>query len=297
MATQLTTRGLALLLLLSAVWGGSFLFMRMAVAEVGPAWLILSRVGLAALFLGMVAFWFKQGLALRVYWRHYLVLGLLNSALPFLMYAYAAQILSASLLSILNATAPIWAAAMAVVWRRAPLPVSKWVGMGTGLLGVVVLVGQAALTLPPGGGLAIAAGLIATLCYGIATHYTQFAPEVAPFANAHGSMWAATVWVMPMALMSPFPTEVVLLPTGLAVLALGIVCSGIAYLIYFRLVADFGGVSALTVTYLIPVFGTLWGVLFLDEPIGWVTVFGGMLVLIGTARVTDLSWSSLWGRR
>ncbi|MFZ9538558.1 MAG: EamA family transporter, partial [Burkholderiaceae bacterium] len=106
----MTLVGFARLLLLAALWGGSFLFMRMAASAVGPTWLILARVGLAAIFLWLVALWFKKGLRASHYWRHYLVLGFFNSALPFLLFAYAAQTISASLLSILNATAPMWAA-------------------------------------------------------------------------------------------------------------------------------------------------------------------------------------------
>jgi drug/metabolite transporter (DMT)-like permease len=285
----MTLIGFARLLLLAALWGGSFLFMRMTASVVGPAWLILARVGLAAIFLGLVAIWFKKGLQASQYWRHYLVLGIFNSALPFLLFAYAAQTISASLLSILNATAPMWAAIIAAVWLKSELSMTKWVGMGVGLLGVAVLAGIESMTLPTGDIWAIAAGLVATLSYGIATNYTKVAPNVESFSNAHGSMWAATLVMIPMALATPMPAEVPMVPTGLAVLALGIVCSGVAYLIYFSLIADFGGVSALTVTFLIPVFGTLWGAWFLDEPVTWTTVGGDLLVLLGTALVTGFS--------
>jgi drug/metabolite transporter (DMT)-like permease len=288
--------GFARLLLLAALWGGSFLFMRMTASVVGPAWLILARVGLAAIFLWMVAKWFKKGLQASQYWRHYLVLGFFNSALPFLLFAYAAQTISASLLSILNATAPMWAAIIAVVWLQSELSMYKWVGMGFGLVGVALLAGIESMTLPAGGMWAIAAGLVATLSYGIATNYTKVAPNVESFSNAHGSMWAATLVMIPVALATPMPAEISMVPTGLAVLALGIVCSGVAYLIYFSLIADFGGVSALTVTFLIPVFGTIWGAWLLGEPVTWTTVGGGLLVLLGTAMVTGFSPMTLFGR-
>jgi len=292
----MTPIGFSRLLLLAALWGGSFLFMRMAAFVVGPAWLILARVGLAAIFLWMVAMWFRKGLQASRHWRHYLVLGFLNSALPFLLFAYAAQTISASLLSILNATAPMWAAVIARVWLKSELSMFKWVGMGTGLTGVAVLAGVESITLPAGGIWAIAAGLAATLSYGIATNYTKVAPNVESFSNAHGSMWAATLVMIPVALATPMPAEVPMIPTGLAVLALGIICSGFAYLIYFRLIADFGGVSALTVTFLIPVFGTLWGAWFLDELVTWTTAGGGLLVVLGTAMVTGFSPMALFGR-
>lgn len=293
---QMTLIGWTRLLFLSALWGGSFLFMRMAATAVGPAWLILARVGLAAVFLGVVALWLKKALQASKYWRHYLVLGLFNSALPFVLFAYAAQTLSASLLSILNATAPMWAAVIAAARRQSELSLMKWLGMGVGLAGVAVLAGVESLSLPPGGMIAIGAALAATLSYGIATTYTKVASSVEPFSNAQGSMWAATLILIPAALATPFPAEIPWAPIGLAVLALGIVCSGVAYLIYFRLVADFGGVSALTVTFLIPVFGTLWAAWVLDEPVTWTTVAGGLLVLVGTALVTGFSWKTLFGR-
>jgi len=292
----MTPIGFSRLLLLAALWGGSFLFMRMAASVVGPAWLILARVGLAAIFLWMVAMWFRKGLQASRHWRHYLVLGFFNSALPFLLFAYAAQTISASLLSILNATAPMWAAVIARVWLKSELSMFKWVGMGTGLTGVAVLAGVESIILPAGGIWAIAAGLAATLSYGIATNYTKVAPNVESFSNAHGSMWAATLVMIPVALATPMPAEVPMIPTGLAVLALGIICSGFAYLIYFRLIADFGGVSALTVTFLIPVFGTLWGAWFLDELVTWTTAGSGLLVVLGTAMVTGFSPMALFGR-
>ena len=297
MVTPMTSAGFARLLLLSALWGGSFPFMRMAAPVVGPAWLILARVGLAAAFLFMVGLWLKKGLQASRYWRHYLVLGFFNSALPFLLFAYAAQRISASLLSILNATAPIWAAALAAIWRRAELTRAKVLGMAMGLAGVAVSAGIQSLTLPEGGMLAIGAALAAAFSYGIATNYIRVAPNVEAFSNAHASMWAAALVMVPVALVTPFPTEVSLVPTGLAVLTLGIVCSGVAYLIYFRLISEFGAVSALTVTFLIPVFGTLWGAWLLAGPVTLTMVLGGGLVLAGTALATGFSWRTLFGRK
>ena len=147
-----------------------------------------------------------------------------------------------------------------------------------------------------GGGDCAGMAQIATLSYGIATNYTKVAPTVDSFSNAYGSMWAATLLMIPVALATPIPAEVPMVPTGLAVLALGIVCSGVAYLIYFRLIADFGGVSALTVAFLIPVFGTFWGAWLLGEPVTWSTLIGGLMVLMGTAMVTGFSPSTLFGR-
>ena len=118
---------------------------------------------------------------------------------------------------------------------------------------------------------------------------------MAPFANAHGSMWAAALLLAPVAALSPVPAMPAT-PVLLAVLALAILCSGVAYLLYFRLVADLGAASALTVTFLIPVFGVLWGHLVLGEPLGWSTLVGALVVIVGTALVTGFQPAAMWRR-
>ncbi len=289
----MNTASLTRLLLLSAIWGASFLFMRIGAPVLGPSLLIFARVGLAALFLLMMAFYLRKTLNTPRYWKHYLMLGLFNSALPFLLFAYAAQTASASLLSILNATAPIWAAAIGAIWLRSRPSSKALFGMLLGVIGVSLLAGVETLTLPDGGVLAILAGLGAAFSYGIATTYAKTAKSIEPFANAHGSMWAATLMLIPLALQAtPLPTMPPL-HVIFSVTALGIVCSGVAYLLYFRLIADIGAAPALTVTFLIPVFGILWGTLFLGEHIGWHTVVGSLTVLTGTALVTGFSISTV----
>lgn len=281
------------LLLLSAIWGASFLFMRIGAPVLGPSILILARVGLAALFLLMVAIYLKKSLNAPRYWKHYLMLGLFNSAFPFLLFAYAAQTVSASLLSILNATAPIWAAVISAIWLRTRLSPKVLLGMLLGVFGVALLAKVEAFALPNGGVLAIAAGIGAAFSYGIATTYTKSATSVEPFANAHGSMWAATLILIPFALNAPAIATMPTLHVTLSVIALGVICSGVAYLLYFRLIADLGAASALTVAFLIPVFGILWGALFLGELVGWHTFVGAAMVLIGTALVTGFKISTV----
>ena len=279
---------LARLLSLAAIWGGSFLFMRVAAPVLGPTQLIAYRVALAAIFLLAIALLQHRAIAARRHWRHYLILGASNSALPFLLFAFAAQTLSASLLSILNATAPIFAAAIASLARRA-LPAPRVaLGLVLGIAGVVVLASFDAVMLRPGAGVALLAGLGASLSYGIASTYAKSAPNVDAFANALGSMGAATLLVAPAMPFfpphAPADTEVII-----AVIALGVVCSGVAYLLYFRLIADLGPASALTVTFLIPVFGVLWGRVFLGEPVGLHTLAGSAIVVVGTALVTGFT--------
>lgn len=277
------------LLVLGAIWGASFLFTRIAVPSLGPAWLIAVRVGCAALFLALVAVLLRRRLPLAGNLRHYLVLGFCNTAFPFLLFAYAAQTLSASLLSILNSTAPMFGAAIgAVLFRQRP----SWrvlAGLLCGSAGVALLVLKDASAAVPGSPLALAAGVAAPFFYGLASHYAKrTAGRLDPFTVAHGSMWGATALALPLlfAVPSPFATGQVGPGVGSAALALGVLCTGIAYLMYFKLVAEIGATPALTVTFLIPVFGVLWGVLFLHEPFGAGALVGAACVLAGTALVT-----------
>jgi len=292
----MTAASLARLLALSAIWGASFLFMRMGAPVLGPTLLIGCRVLFAALFLAVVGAALRKPLDARRNAGHYLVLGLFNSALPFLLFAFAARTLSASLLSILNATAPIWGAVIGALWTRTALPARAMLGLALGVAGVALLVGFDPSTLRAGAPLAIALALAAAVSYGIATNYAKSARKVEPFANAHGSMWAATLLIAPAVPFAP-PAAWPGLTIALAVLALGVVCSGVAYLLYFRLVADIGAASALTVTFLVPVFGVLWGHLFLGEPLGWNTLVGALVVIVGTALVTGFSVRTLSGRK
>lgn len=273
------------LLLLAAIWGASFLFIRIAVPVFGPFNLMGGRVLFAAVFLALIAAVLHKKLDWRENWIHYLKLGFINSALPFLLFAYAAGVLTASLLSVLNATAPIWGAVIGILFFRQPLSLSVVAGLLLGISGVAILVGFDPVLEQPGALLAVASAASAACCYGIATHYTRRAKAVEPFANAHGSMWGATLLLLPLCALSAPPVQISV-GAALAVLTLGVVCTGVAYLLYFKLVQEVGATPALTVTFLIPVFGVLWGALFLGEQVGWHTAVGALTVLTGTALVT-----------
>lgn len=283
-------------LLLSALWGGSFLLLKIGASGLDPVTLIAARVGLAALFLFAAGSVLGRTLHLRTHWRHYLILGFFNSALPFLLFAVAAGAISASLMSILNATAPIWGAVIGAVWTRTRLTLKAIAGLVLGLGGVAVLTGFDPSTFTPDAMGAIFCALAAAASYGIATTYARTATRAEPFANAHGSMWAATLLLVPLV---PFTASAVPVDGSIigAVVALGILCTGIAYLIYFRLIADIGPAPALTVTFLIPVFGVMWGHVILGEPIGGAMLIGAAMVLVGTALVTGFSPRSFWHSR
>ncbi|MCC7184383.1 MAG: DMT family transporter [Rhodocyclaceae bacterium] len=276
------------LILLAALWGGSFYFLRALAPVFAPGPLILVRVGCAALFLTVMAIARRRRIELLRHGRHYLIMGLLNAALPFVLFAYAAHSLSASLLSILNACAPVFGALFAALWLRTGISRPTALGLLMGVCGVALLAGSD-IGLPASGWAApLVAGLAASASYGLATAYAKAVPDSAtPFQNALGSMWAATLMLLPALWASPAPTGA---DAGhwLAALMLGVLSTGLAFLLYFRLIEDEGPTRALTVTFLIPLFGVLWGSLFLGEPVGWSLLTGGALILLGTALSTGL---------
>lgn len=274
--------------MLAAIWGGSFLFMRIAANPLGPAVLIEARVLCAAITLLLVSFYLKRKLSFNAHSKHFFILGLFNTALPFLCFAYAAQTLNASTLAILNSTAPIWAAIIGAIWTKTALESKVLLGLGIGVTGVSVLVGWDAFNIGQEAILPIFAAVMAAFSYGIASNYTKTAPKVEAFNNAHGSMWAAVLIVLPFVFFMPM-REAPDLTITTSVILLGAVCTGLAYLLYFNLINELGAPSALSVTFLIPVFGILWGNLFLGEAIGINTVVGSVLVITGTMLVTSLS--------
>ncbi|HOL65243.1 MAG TPA: DMT family transporter [Accumulibacter sp.] len=287
------------LLLLGALWGASFLFTRLAVPELGPLWLVAVRVLAGALFLLVVASLLRSTLALRGHWRHFFCLGFLNTALPFALFAYAATTLTASLLSIINSTAPLWGVTFGMLLSR-QLPAPRIIGgLAAGLIGVSLLVLRDPAALAAGSAWPVVAALLAPVCYGLASHYARLrTAHVAPMAVAHGSMWGALLCLLPLLPFSPRLSSAMLSAGGMAAaLALGVLCTGLAYQIYFRLVREIGAASALTVTFLIPLFGILWGALFLQEAVTGTTFVGAAFVLLGTALVTGFNPLALRSQR
>lgn len=272
---------------LAALWGGSFLFLRLGVPSFGAGWIIELRVLIAFAFLLLVGRWLGRRIDWLPNWRHYTLMGLFNSGAPFLLFAYAAKTLPASMLSVFNSTAPIWGALLGLIFLRIPVSRSAAVGLVIGVVGVAVLTLGGGASLPPGSAWPIAAAALAPVCYAIASALARRAPASAggAFENAAGSMGASSLLVLPMCVLLPMNVS----PDGIAwgsALALGILCTGIAYLLYFRLITDVGPMKALSVTFLIPIFGTLWGVLFLGEALTRELLIGGLLILTGTLLTT-----------
>jgi drug/metabolite transporter (DMT)-like permease len=272
----------ARLLSLAALWGGSFAFIRVAVPTLGPIWLAESRVALAFAALFAVALIRRDVPSLAAHWRAYLAIGTVNSALPFALFSFAEQFISASNAAILNATSPFFGAIVAAAWLREPLGARRLTGMALGLAGVVLLVGWQAEPLSASTLVAALACLAAALCYGIASVYAKVRMTGIPsFAIAVYSQLAAAIVLTP-ALPFALPPSALSPLVAANVLALALASTAIAYLLYFRLIADVGPARALTVTFLIPLFGVLWGVLFLDEPVAINMLAGCALILAGT---------------
>jgi drug/metabolite transporter (DMT)-like permease len=275
----------ARLVALAAIWGASFIFIRVAVVPLGPVATAELRVVLASVTLLAWLGFAGIGLGLREHWRLYLVVGTLNSALPFALWAFSAIHLPASYLVVLNATSPLFGAAVSAVWLRERITARAALGLAAGVAGVGMLVGLGPVQPTPAVLWAIAAGALAALLYAVAAAYMKHrSSAVDAAAVATGSQLGATLVLAPLLA----PLAPVAWPTPAewaAVVALGVLCTGIAYLLYFRLIADVGPTRALTVTFLIPLFGMLWGALFLGEAITPVMAAGCALVLAGTALI------------
>jgi drug/metabolite transporter (DMT)-like permease len=272
----------ARLVALAALWGGSFAFMRVAVAGMGPLWLATCRVALAFVALYAVARVRGNVPALRVHWRDYLVVGVFNTALPFALFSWAAQYVTASTASILNATSPFFAAIVAALWLKDRLTPAKLAGMALGFTGVTLLVGWQPHSADNNALIAVGAGLVAASCYGIASVYVKARLTGKPsFAIALYSQMMAALVLAPALLFAPLPVSITPLVAG-NVLALALASTALAYLLYFKLVATVGPARALTVTFLIPMFGVLWGWLFLGEVIGASTLAACALIVCGT---------------
>lgn len=282
-----------LLILLGALWGASFLFIRLSVAELGPVWLVWLRVLAGALFLLGAATLMRRSLQMGGNGRHFLILGLLNTALPFVLFSFAAKSLTASLLSIINSTAPLWGVVFGIALTRQLPGLRTLCGLAAGSTGVAVLVSGDASALAANSWLPVLAAVCAPVCYGMASHYARLrTAHIEPFAVAHGSMWGAFACTLPALAFSPLPAgewSAISQGTLWSALALGVLCTGLAYLIYFQLIRDIGAASALTVTFLIPLFGILWGALFLGEAVTANTFVGAAFVLAGTALVTGFN--------
>jgi drug/metabolite transporter (DMT)-like permease len=285
----MTPRDFAGLFVLGALWGGSFLFIRVAVPALGPFFLVQLRVGLAAAVLLLYALAAGRVPKIRSRWRSFLILGFFNAAVPFTLISASEIYLTASLAAILNSTTVMFTAIVAAVWMGDALTARKLVGIVLGIVGVTVLVGWDPLPLNGAVLFAVAAMLLASLSYALgATYVKRSFSGIPPLGMAIGQLTAATALLLPLSVVS-VPERTPSLAVTLCVLGLAFLSTAAAYLIYFRLIENVGPTSTVTVTLLVPVFGLLFGVLLLDEPFGPGTLAGLAIILSSVLLITGIS--------
>lgn len=273
----------AKLLGLSSVWGASFLFMRVAAPAFGPIPLMMVRVGTALLcFLPfLLRPKVRAGLAQNA--KHLFVVGLLSTAVPFSLLAFATLSLEAGFTSLINATTPLFAATVGAFWLGIPLKRIQVMGLLIGVSGVLILVWGKLSFSSGGAGWAIAAGLLASSSYGFSVHYTRrFLTDVSAVVTSAGGMLGGSLALIPLGLWQWPAANPALLEWGSA-LALGIFCTALAYLIFFDVIKRTGATNASTVTFMVPGFAILWGTVFLGETLTLRTVVGMLVTLAGTA--------------
>lgn len=282
-------RDFAALILLGTLWGGSFLFIRVAVPALGPFLLVELRVGLAAAALFLYALAAGSMPKIRGRWRSFLVLGFLNAAVPFSLISAAEIHLTASLAAILNSTTVMFTAIVAAVWMGDALTVRKAIGIVLGIGGVGVLVGWDPLPVNGAVLLAVAAMLLASLSYALgATYAKRSFSGIPPLGMAIGQLGGTVALLLPLALVS-VPERAPSTVVTLCMLGLAFLSTAVAYLIYFRLIENVGPTSTVTVTLLVPVFGLLFGVLLLEEPFGPGTLAGLGIILASVVLITGIA--------
>jgi len=278
--------------LLAAIWGSSFLFMRLGAVEFGALPTAGVRVAIASLFLLPLLLWRGLGPQLARHWKKVFFIGLLNSAIPFACFSFALLSISTGLSAILNATAPLFGALVAWVWLKDRPHGLRILGLVIGFVGVALLAWDKASFKPNASGVAtgwaVLACLLACLCYGISASYTKRHLNGLPaLVTATGSQLGATLglalptlWLWPQRM--PGSTA------WLALLAVGVLCTGVAYILFFRLIENVGPARSLTVTFVVPVFAMIYGAIFLNEAVSLWMLICGVIIVCGTALSANL---------
>lgn len=287
--------------LLAAIWGSSFLFMRLAVVDFGVVPTAAVRVAIAAAFLLPLMLWRGLGRVFRRHWPAICLVGLLNSGIPFLLFAFALLSITTGLSAILNATVPLFGAVVAWVWLKDRLTASRVLGLVIGFVGVAMLAWDKASFKADASGVApgwaVLACLAATVCYAVAASATKrYLTGLPPLVTATGSQVGAAAGLAVPALWL-WPDHMPGTQAWLALAVVGVMCTGVAYILYFRLIEQAGPARALAVTFVVPVFAVLYGALFLSEAVTpWMLVCGAVIVC-GTALSTGLLKLPAWGAR
>ncbi len=275
----------ARLVTLAAIWSLSFIFMRVVAPPLGPVWTAALRVliGGAALVVWLALT--GRDARLGEHWRAYLVIGIVNSALPFFLFAYAALTLPASYMAILNAMVPMFAVVLAAIWLDEPLTLGRLAGIASGIAGVALVTNAGAIEMSATTWLAVGACLVATICYAASAVGIKLRGRaLSPYAIAAWSQVFAGLVLLPPGAMLP-PTGPWTPTVVASLLALALLCSAVAYLLYFRLIGDIGPTRTSTLTFMLPAFGIVWGALLLGETITTTMLLGAALIVGGSAAV------------
>ncbi|GGL57289.1 DMT family transporter [Sporolactobacillus putidus] len=289
----MSVKDFMILNLLGAIWGGSFLFMRVASPVLGPFLLIELRVLIAGLVLLFYARWIRQMPDFKGKWKKYVILGAINAAIPFTLIATSELYLTASVSSILNATTPLFAVIVARIWLKEELMIKKIISIILGIFGVSILagwghMGQSAMVF-----LSVLFSLLASLCYAIGGVYAKRSLSGEPSLTlAIGQQLAAGLVLIPFSL--PNTNRFILMNPGIvfSVLSLAILCTAIGYLLYFYLIRNVGPTKTLSVTLLVSMYGVLWGTLFLNEKIS-IGELAGMIMILGSiTMITEVKLGS-----
>lgn len=279
---------LGALTLLGAIWGASFIFIRIAVEPFGPIFMMMIRVGLAGILLYGYAKFSGATLQIRPHWRKFLILGALSSAIPFTLIGWAELTITGSMAAILNSTTPLFTAGVAAIWLGERLTIYKMIGAVMGIIGVSFIVGGSPITIDTMFILATCASLGAAFCYALGGVYAKRAfAGVDNMSMSTGQMIGATAILMPVSVVS-IPIEIPPTDAILALLALAVFATAIAYRLYFYLIISAGPTKALTVTLLVPVFGVIWGAMLLNEPISSGMLIGLVIILLSVGLVTGM---------
>ncbi len=284
-----------LLVLLSAIWGASFIFMRILSPALGPVIAADMRLLIAGVSLAL--FMRSTGAALQ--WkqngRRYVIIGMLNSGIPFLLFSTAALYLPSSVSVIINSLTPLFTAIGAVIWLKEKFTIKLLLGLFLGIGGVAVIRSGGSFELNTMTTVSMIMCIVATMFYGAGGIYLKRnAQDIGPTAIATGSQLAVGILFLPLIFFFPAPAPVTWEIAG-TMAAFAVLCSAVAYIIYYRLMKILGPTKAATVTFLIPVFGFIWGALFLDEEITAEMLIGGAIVLSGIYFVTGKKLP--WGKR
>ena len=255
----------------------------------GPWLLVELRVAIAALVLGGVLLVGRGRFTLRSHWRQYLILGTFNAAIPYTLISFAELHLTASYGAILNATTPMFSVITAALWLRDPISLKKFGGLVMGVIGVAILVGLTAQRVDATTLVSVGASLAGAFSYGFGGIYAaRNFRGVPPLHVSLGQQMGAALVLVPFA-ATHLPASVPSLTVVGAVLGLSVLCTALAYLLYFRLIAQVGATNTLVVTLLVPVFGILWGAMLLHETITPATIAGAATIFASIVLVTNLT--------